>query len=321
MERLLLCANPAASGFTGGLHRAVLSRLRRHFDVESEWPKSTQEARALSAAAKAEGFDLVIAMGGDGVAHHVANGLGGSGVPLGIIPVGTTNVWARLLGLPSRAIAATDFICTRPTAIPAPAALLDLDFGNGKTESSIATFACGIGFDAAVVERAEQEPYRKYRLGALHYASSAAGVAWSRYAKREPDLVVEAQGQSVSGVAVFVRLYDCYTYFGRVPVRYGGHVPDTLGVLIARSINHRQIPSVLWRAATGQDLSKVAGFEAWTEISSVQVKVTSGAIPAQADGEILGSPLGLSITARPRHLRVLMPGRKQTRRWNTVFDR
>ena len=308
MRRILLCANPAASGFTGGLHRAVLARLRQHFDVEAEWPKTPADTRATSAVAAAEGFELIVAMGGDGVVHHVANGIGGTTTPLGIIPAGTTNVLARLLGIPSRAVAATDFICTRPSPRSVPAAMLTLDHGGRGVERRLATFACGVGFDAAVVERAEQTPHRKYRLAGLHYARSAAAVAWTEYAGRGPDLVVEAQGRSVAAVAVFVRLYDKYTYFGHVPVGFGDHRPDTLGVLVARSMRRRRIPSVLWRAMTGSELEKVAGFEVWTGVSSLDVVAASGVAPAQADGELLGLPRKLSIAALANQLRVLVPG-------------
>lgn len=307
VKRILLCANPAASGFTGGLHRAVVSRLRRSFDVEAEWPRSAADTRAVSAAAHAEGFELVVAMGGDGMVHHVANGIGGAGTPLGIVPVGTTNVLARLLGIPSRATKAADLICSRPPPRPVPAAELTMKHESGAVRTRLATFACGAGFDAAVVQRAEQEPYRKYRLAGLHYARSAAALAWSDFAGRRAGLVVTSGDRSVSAVAVFVRLYDRYTYFGRVPVRFGARVPDGLGVLVARSLSRRRIPAILGRVATGRDVGKADGFEAWTGVSALEVTAPPGGVPVQADGELLGSGVSLSAALRPDHLRVLTP--------------
>lgn len=305
MERLLLCANPAASGFTGGLHRAVLARLRRQFDVESEWPETAADTRATSAAAAADGYDIVVAMGGDGVVHHVANGIGGTPTALGIIPVGTANVLARLQGVPSRALPAAEFICTGPPARLMPAAMLTLDHGERGVESRLATFSCGVGFDAAVVERAEQEPHRKYHLAGLHYARSAVSVAWTEFARREPALAVRARDRSADAVAVFVRLYDRYTYFGRIPVRFGSHRPDTLAVLVARSLYRRRIPSVLWRAVTGADLERIEGFEVWSGITSLEVAGGADGMRVQADGELLGSPRKFSVAVRANHLRVL----------------
>lgn len=240
--------------------------------------------------------------------HHVANGIGGSGTPLGIVPVGTTNVLARLFGIPSRATKAADFICSRPQPRPAPAAMLTMEYRSGGTNTRIATFACGAGFDAAVVQRAEQEPYRKYRLAGLHYAGSAAALAWNDFAGRRAGLVVRSGDRSVSAVAVFVRLYDRYTYFGRVPVRFGTHAPDTLGVLVARSMSRRRIPAILGRAMTGRDIGKVDGFEPWSGVSTLEVIASSAEFPAQADGELLGSGRRLSVSILPEHLRVLMAG-------------
>ena len=276
--------------------------------MEAEWPRSATDTRALSAAAQAEGFDFVVAMGGDGMVHHVANGIGGTGIPLGIVPVGTTNVLARLFGIPSRPTKAADFICTRPSPRPAPAAMLTMGHEDGRVETRLATFSCGAGFDAAVVQRAEQEPYRKYRLAALHYAGSAAALAWSDFAGRQAGMVLRSGDRSVSAVAVFVRLYDRYTYFGRVPVRFGARVPNTLGVLVARSMSRRRIPAILGRAVTGRDIGKVDGFEAWSGVSTLEVTAPSPGFPAQADGELLGSLRSLSVSIVPNHLRVLMPG-------------
>lgn len=307
MARILLCTNPSASGFTGALHRSVVARLRESYEVETEWPGTTAEARSISAAAGADRFDVVVAMGGDGVVHHIANGLAGTGTALGIIPAGTTNVLARILGLPRKPRAATEFICRRPPVAAVPTAMLTLDHGASGVESRLATFACGAGFDAAVVERAEQEPHRKYRLSGLHYARSAASVAWGGFSDHSSDLAVTTRDRSAEAVAVFISLYDRYTYFGRIPVRFGSHQPDALSVLVARELPRRRLFSILRRVVTGADLSGAEGFEVWTGVTSVQVSA-SGGFPAQADGELLRSPLSFSVAARPDHLKVLKPG-------------
>lgn len=307
MERVLLCANPAASGFTGGLRRAVVARLRRAFEVHTELPETAAAARAAGAAAAARGFDLVVAMGGDGVVHHVANGIGGTSLPLGIIPTGSTNVLARLAGIPRKPLRAADFICSRPAPRTAPAARLTLDHGDGRVESRVAVFSFGVGFDAAVVQRAEQEPYRKYSLASLHYATSAAAVAWGEYAARKPELQVEFQGLSTAAVAVFVRVYENYTYFGPIPVGFGPSRSDMLTVLVARSFGRRQIPSILWRAVLGRDLARTDGLEVRAGVPAFSIAASPGGILAQADGELLGSPTKLSVAADPDHLRLLAP--------------
>src|SRR5215472_10977856 len=69
----------------------------------------TEKAEAGVTAANGaalDGVDLVVAVGGDGTVRGCAEGLAGTGVPLGIVPVGTGNLLARTLGIPAHAKAA-----------------------------------------------------------------------------------------------------------------------------------------------------------------------------------------------------------------------
>ena len=303
---MLLCANPLAAGFTGGLHRAAVARLREVFEVETAWPNTPAEARSASAAAAAEGFDHVVAMGGDGVVHHLANGLGGTATSLGIIPAGTTNVLARILDVPAKPRAAVEFICSRPPARTVPAAMLTLDHGGSVTESRLATFSCGIGFDAAVVERAEEQPHRKHRFAGLHFARSAAAVAWGGFAEGATRMTVRSRDRQAEAVAVMVSLYEPYTFFGRIPVRFGGHEAGSLSVLVARELRRRRLAEILRRVVTGAPLTGTRGLEVWNGVPSLEV-VAPGGMLAQADGELLGHPATFSVAARADHLRVLSP--------------
>lgn len=308
MERILLCANPAASGFTGGLHRAVVTRLRKEFDVQVVWPATAADARAAGAAAAARGFDLVVAMGGDGVVHHLANGIGGASIPLGIIPAGSTNVLARLAGIPRQPLRAADLIGTRPEPVAMPVAALTLDHGEGRVESRLATFSFGAGFDAAVVRRAEQKPYRKYSLSSLHYALSATAVAWGEYSGKQAGLEVKFEDGSMSVVAVFVSVHDSYTFFGPVPIRLGAEGSNMLTVLLADSLTRVRLPSILGRAVTGRSLGRTAGFTVRTGIPAFSMTAPSGGILAQADGELLGTPEKLAVAAYAEHLQLIAPG-------------
>ena len=103
MRRLLLIANPSASGFTGAALREVEATLGIAYEVTTAWPNSPGESRQAAADAANDGYSVVAAMGGDGVVHHVANGLAFSRTALGVIPTGTTNVVARILRIPMNA--------------------------------------------------------------------------------------------------------------------------------------------------------------------------------------------------------------------------
>jgi len=107
--RIYVIFNPAARG-----NKA--RRFRRHLDemAQQSFFKATTapgDARRLAAAAVAENFDVVVAAGGDGTVNEVLNGIGDvpdgfNRVRLGVLPLGTVNVFARELKIPLRLEAA-----------------------------------------------------------------------------------------------------------------------------------------------------------------------------------------------------------------------
>lgn len=306
MARLLLLANPSASGFTGGLHREVMATLTPHHEVEAAWPRDPDETRAMAAAAAADGVELVVAFGGDGVVHHVANGVAGTDAVLGIIPAGTTNVVARLLGIPSRPRKAAQALNRGDPATYLPLTSVETTDERGGTHHRYSTFATGVGMDADVVEVAEREPYRKYRFGGIHYARSAAEVVLREYRGKPPDLVVRAAGREIEAVAVLAQLHDRYTYFGRLPLGVAGHVPDTLSLLILTALPVRVIPRIVAAASLGLDLDAVRGCTTLTGVEMLDVAAPAGAA-AQADGEGLGQITSLRARVEPDLIRVAIP--------------
>ena len=76
-------------------------------------PRVTWEAgdgAELAREAVAAGVDTVVACGGDGTVNEVLNGLDGSDVPMGIVPIGTANDFAKQVGIPDDADHAMDVI-------------------------------------------------------------------------------------------------------------------------------------------------------------------------------------------------------------------
>ena len=138
-------------------HLVSWVREKGHFvEVFATW--ETGEAAALAADAARRGVDVVAAAGGDGTLNEVVNGLDGYDVPLGIIPVGTANDFARQVGIPADADHAMDVILQRKPR------RLDTASLNGRRFLNVSTG--GVGAEAT----AETPSEAKETLGAMAYA-------------------------------------------------------------------------------------------------------------------------------------------------------
>jgi len=314
MERLALITNPAASGFTASLFHDVVNILSETFSVAKVWPKSPGEARVAADEATADGFDIVAAVGGDGIAHQVAGALLGTNSVLGIIPAGTTNVLARLLGLPRRPREAALHIASAPGHRSVTVAKIEAS-GSAGTRSDVALFAAGVGFDATVVERAEREPFRKLHFGGVHYARNAVATFLSDYRHRQPFLRVEAHGRAVDAVTVFVQVHSRFTYFGRMPLRLSPH-PGPAAVAIERMSPIRTVRFALQAVRTG-NFEAIAGVTVWTPFDRLVVEADTEA-PFEADGELLGSASRLEVNIVPRALRVVDPTTADPTAWGRL---
>lgn len=305
MRSLLLVANPAASRFTGGLHRSVVARLSRAYDVATVWPTSAPGAEALALQAAQDGIDIVVAMGGDGVVHHVVNGIAGSETTLGIIPAGTTNVLARILGIPRRPARAASYLASLPPAVKTALVRISMESDDHATVR-YGTFATGLGFDAEVVRRSNLEPYRKYWFGGVHYARTAASVVLSPSGRRRPTMRVEVGDRTADAAAVLVQVHDPYTYFGRIALRVSGSPHGGLAALVIDRLTLVNIPRIFARVLSGRDLSSIKGVQVWPDIDEMRV-ISDPPSPLQADGESLGQPAEVTFTSLPHGLKVVAP--------------
>ncbi|HEX6946929.1 MAG TPA: diacylglycerol kinase family protein [Acidimicrobiia bacterium] len=303
MARIAVIANPVASQFTGGAHRDVMAALSASHDTEAMWPSSAGEAAEMSRGAAAEGFDVVVAMGGDGMVHHVAQGVVGSPTALGIIPAGTTNVVARLLRVPSRHTKAARLVAGMPTTRSIGVATITIAHGAVDTIHH-AIFACGVGLDAEVVAKADQDPYRKYRFGAIHYMRTAIGVAMGKFSSRKPHVAVTADGHETMASTVLTQFREVYTYFGAIPLRLAKGHPDPMTVLTFDRVRRTRVPQIGFDAIAGRDLRKIKGAEVWEHVSEIALRADPP-MAIQADGEGLGVAESATIVWNPRALRVI----------------
>lgn len=165
--------NTAASSVTGRRRVLIHKALSADHEVRLIATQRRDHASKLARSAAGDGADAVVVLGGDGTLNEAANGLAGSDTALAVLPGGSTNVFARILGLPD-------------DPIDAVAELLDaLDrssiepIGLGSVNGRYFLFHCGIGFDAAVVAEVERRgPWKRWAGHPLFIY--AAATTWLR---------------------------------------------------------------------------------------------------------------------------------------------
>ncbi len=306
MERIVVIANPVASQFTGGAHRDVMAELASRHEVQALWPGAAADATAASLQAVEDGATIVVAMGGDGMVHHVAQGLIGTDTALGVIPVGTTNVVSRLFDIPTKPTKAAKLIGEAPPPRSIGTVRLILDRGSTETVHH-AIFACGLGLDAEVVRVADGDPYRKYRFGSIHYARSALGVGMTSYPTVKPHVTFTSEDRSAHATTALIQFREVYTYFGRIALRFNDEAPDPMSVLVLERLRRRRIPKIFFSALFHRDLGAVKGFEVWPDVKDLSFEAAP-AVAVQADGEGLGLVDGGTADWDPDSLLIIGSG-------------
>jgi diacylglycerol kinase family enzyme len=301
----LLVVNPHATATTAA-GRDVLAHALAS-DVKLEVLETSYRGHAADAAAQADadGFDLVVAHGGDGTVNEVVNGLmraGGSepGVlrpMLGVVPGGSANVFAGALGLPRDPVEATHHL------LQAIETGRSRQVGLGRVDDRWFTFNAGIGWDAEVVAAVDNR--RRKQASPFLYVRTALGH-YVRQAARAPELTVELPGEEpVSGVRLaMVCNTDPWTYLGARPLRL---IPTCsfdrgLGLFALRSL---AAPAVLRHMAQIVRGAPAHGKHLVTRDDVSHVRVSSARpVRVQVDGDVLGERGSVNFTSVPAALRV-----------------
>src|SRR5690348_7861713 len=109
-RRMLVIVNPYATTVSNRLKNLVVYALQSRYDVEAVETQAKAHATELCREAADEGYEVVVAFGGDGTVNEAANGLIGTDVPLTCLPGGSTNVFCRTLGIPRDVVDATEHL-------------------------------------------------------------------------------------------------------------------------------------------------------------------------------------------------------------------
>src|ERR1044072_7717998 len=179
-KRMLVIVNPYATTMSDRLKHLVVYALQGRYDVTAIDTQRKGHATELVKEAAPQGHAGGVACGGEGRADEAANGLAGTDTPLTCLPGGSNNVFCKMLGIPNEVVAATEHLLALPDHW-APKSV-HLGMVNGRAF----TFAAGMGLDASVVERVDQNPAMKRRFGAWYFTQKAVGPFMRRYVIKPP---------------------------------------------------------------------------------------------------------------------------------------
>jgi diacylglycerol kinase (ATP) len=287
--RFLIIHNPNAGPAARHLYDATLSRLRRSGSGAEivETARHGEGMQAAAGAAQSGHFDAVVAAGGDGTVHDAAEGLVGRSTPLGIIPMGTGNVFAREINLPrSPDEIAKSLLEGEVRSIPV-----------GQVNGRPFLFVVGVGFDAEAVRLFESEGTRK--LG-------QAGFVWPvlRTLLSYQDRLLRVKTHCADAEAQWVIVTRAKHYAGNL--------------MLAPNADLHQAQFYVLRMAGSGSLTRIRQLSAlaigclrydpgvslepadWVRIDGDR------ATPVQIDGEVLGN-LPLEIGVHSNQLRIILP--------------
>jgi diacylglycerol kinase family enzyme len=303
-KRMLVIVNPYATTVSDRLKNLVVYALQGRYDVDAVDTEGRDHATVLCREAAQEGYDVVVAFGGDGTVNEAANGLAHSPTPLTCLPGGATNVYCKMLGLPGDIVDATEHLLRladdwRPRRV-------DLAHLNGRAF----TFSGGIGLDASVVRRVDAHPRLKTRLKQWYFTWAAVTTFTKDYIVNPPRLEVHVGGEVLRGVTVVVQNGDPYSYFGHRPLHVVADIElddGTIGAMVLERAAPIDVPTVSARLLSKNlrmaDHRRVSGFTTSDDV--LVVSADGRPVPLQVDGDYIGDGVEAVVGVWPGALRVV----------------
>lgn len=280
----------------------VHERLSQHHDVQVVETNRRGHATRFAEDAARRGIDVVVAYGGDGTLNEVATGVATTNTALAVLPGGSTNVFARTLGMPNDAVAAVDHIVD---------ALQRNDIspiGLGRANGRYFTFHTGLGYDAAVVKWVEQRAALKRYAGHPLFVLAALKTFFVDFDRKNPHFSLEfADGtKTENGYFSIVMNTNPYTYLGNRPLDI---VPSTslstgLSVVTFKTMKPTHILRTLASALRGGGVSPAPWLDIHTDVRRVTA-TNKKAFAYQLDGDYLGEIQNIEFEYVPDALRLV----------------
>lgn len=284
----LVVANPIAGRGMGEHAATELAEALRNAGIAVELflTKAKDDARVRVRCADPE-TDLIVVVGGDGTIGEVMAGLMSDEIPVGIMPMGTSNLMGHDLGIPRDVDGLLEVLLAGHTQT------IDLALVNGHV-----SFLCtGVGLDAATVR--ELEKRRTGPISKLSYALPALSCLWNFPI---PKLTVEVDGKTLEG------------QYGLVVASNTIHYAGFMTLSRDRKLDDGQFEVYLFKSGSGFALltyairgllGRLPGGSC-TMVRAKSLRVTSDKpVPYQVDGDYRGeTPVELTVTGRQVQLLV-----------------
>ncbi len=294
--RARIIANPASGTLRHPtamreLEDAVAYLSARGLPTELCLTERPGHAIELAREAVRAGMAMVIAAGGDGTVNDVIQALAGHETALGVLPLGTVNVWAREVGIPLYTPDACDVL------LHGVRRRVDL----GQAGSRYFLLMAGIGFDAEVARQVEQSKLKQLGLKVLDYLATVGRLSVTH----EPTriwMVRDGKRYSTRALMVIIgntRLYGGAMTFTRNAIADDGWLDAvTVG---GGGLMHRL--AVLRRALLRR--KSLGPRVRYDRAKRITIEATQP-LPVQVDGEVIGN-LPMTFTVAPRALTVIVP--------------
>jgi diacylglycerol kinase family enzyme len=313
--RALLVVNPKATTTSEHSRDILLRALRSEVELQVAYTRRRGHAATLARDAARTGVDLVVTLGGDGTVNEAVNGLmtAGPGAVdpsggaqrrpvLAVVPGGSTNVFARALGLPSDWAEGTYVI------LQALRQGRTRTIGLGRADDRYFTFCAGLGLDAQVVRRVEQARLRGQTSTGWLYLRKAALQYFTETERRTPLITLERPGDPAEmGLAtVVVQNTAPWTFLGERQINACPDASfdrglDVLGLKVLHVPSTARLATQLLRGRsqlTGNQVVSLCDTDAF-------VLRAAAPMAFQLDGDYLGERGKVEFVSVPEALRVV----------------
>ena len=300
--KAMLIYNPAAGqrGTERELQEAMRYLEGRGWQIAWRQTRGTGDATTYAREAAATGYDVAIAAGGDGTIGQVVNGIAGTDTSLGVIPLGTGNVWAREVGLPISTPLYQDSVQDAAKVLAeGQTRLVDV----GKVNGTYFLMWVGVGFDAEVTAEVDGRPEVKRWLGQLFFIVTALTMALNLKGTRA---AITLDGEKLNQRVLLIVISNIQLYGGIMRIAPLASLNDGL-LDICVFQGYSGLVAYFYFASIMLGLHTRNPEITYHQGRRVTLE-TSRPLPVHADGDIIGkTPVEIEVV--PACLRVIVPRR------------